>query len=91
MGSVGDKDLTSAATVAIGKARAENAASVGVPIQALQDEGPAQPLGDFEVQLSGQVEEKAALVQKQFSTSGSGSMPGRGATVDGWMTGEFSW
>ena len=53
------------ATVAIGKAGAENAAILAVQILALGDNALARRLKDFKADLEKQVEEKNARLQKQ--------------------------
>src|SRR6202158_2519754 len=53
------------ATVAVGKAGAENAAILAVQILALSDENLAERLVEFKAELARQVEEKNARLQQQ--------------------------
>jgi phosphoribosylaminoimidazole carboxylase PurE protein len=54
------------ATVAIGKAGAENAAILATQILALGDEGLAQRLVEFKAEMARKVEEKDAALQKKL-------------------------
>lgn len=59
------------ATVAVGKAGADNAAILAVQILALSDVELARKLGVFKVELARQVEEKDARLQRQRPHAGS--------------------